>query len=237
MTTFLVEAGNSFLKSAVLSGAELSPSIRFQAEQIAAMPVPADCQRMLFASVGNEAIAEALFSFAMSQGIECLEIKSEAKAFGVTSAYAEPQRLGVDRWLAMLAAFNEAKGACLVLDIGTAATADLIDNNGQHLGGWIAPGFQMMTDAVLSRTAKVIGLEPTEGELVFGASTGTGLYAGCRAMVTGFVTSAIATAKAQIGQDIPLFFTGGGIRHLPNSMGSLGRYRPDLVLEGLALYS
>ncbi|WP_115717124.1 type III pantothenate kinase [Gallaecimonas mangrovi] len=236
MTTLLVEVGNTYLKSALLENGKLTALGRFSHYELMKMPVPAGCSGLLFASVGHDPLAGQLLRFAEEHSLWCRQIKSETQAFGVTNSYSDPLKLGVDRWLAMLAAYQHLHRSCLILDIGTAATADLIDDKGRHLGGWIAPGFKMMTDAVLSHTAKVIGLEATEGELTFAPDTGAGLYSGCRAMVSGFVNEAVARVKAVAGSDTPVLMTGGGLRYLPESQLTLGEVRPELVLEGLALY-
>ena len=62
---------------------------------------------------------------------------------GVRNGYEDFERLGLDRWLAMLGGFRLARGACLVLDFGTAATADFIAADGDHLGGFICPGMPL----------------------------------------------------------------------------------------------
>ena len=59
---------------------------------------------------------------------------------GVRNGYEEFERLGLDRWLAMLGGFHLASGACLVLDFGTAVTADFIAADGEHLGWFHLPG-------------------------------------------------------------------------------------------------
>ncbi|EKE67200.1 type III pantothenate kinase [Gallaecimonas xiamenensis] len=238
MTALLVEVGNSYLKAALGTQDGIRPLGRFAHEELDMLTalLPRNLEQLLFASVSQEGVAEALHRFAERQGLRCQRVISEAEAFGLRSAYGEPWRLGVDRWLAMLAGFHSTKGACLVLDIGTAATADLVAANGQHLGGWIAPGFRMMTQAVLSGTAKVADLASGEGELVFGPNTGLGLHHGCQAMVSGFVKEAVLLAEQQLGQRPAVLLTGGGLRHLPPSLLAQGEVRTDLVLEGLALY-
>ena len=64
--------------------------------------------------------------------------------FGVRCAYADPARLGVDRWVAVLAAYHAAHGAACVLDAGTAVTFDAVAADGRHLGGLIFPGARQM---------------------------------------------------------------------------------------------
>ena len=75
---------------------------------------------------------------------------------GVRNGYEEFERLGLDRWLAMLGGFHLAAGACLVLDFGTAVTADFIAADGQHLGGFICPGMPLMRNQLRTHTRKIL---------------------------------------------------------------------------------
>lgn len=74
---------------------------------------------------------------------------------GVRNGYEEFERLGLDRWLAMLGGFHLASGACLVLDFGTAVTADFIASDGEHLGGFICPGMPLMRNQLRTHTRKI----------------------------------------------------------------------------------
>jgi type III pantothenate kinase len=78
--------------------------------------------------------------------------RSTFTAANVSSAYDVPERLGVDRWLAMLAAYNSLSEAVVVIDLGSAMTADGISKAGHHVGGYIAPGLRMMAQSLLART-------------------------------------------------------------------------------------
>ncbi|TYL49516.1 type III pantothenate kinase [Marinomonas sp. IMCC 4694] len=84
-----------------------------------------------------------------------LTLYSQAKACGVFNAYREPSRLGVDRWLGVVAAHHLIKDKVVVVDAGTAIKVDVVDYSGVHLGGYIAPGLAMMEEALLSKTAKI----------------------------------------------------------------------------------
>ena len=66
---------------------------------------------------------------------------AEAQTLDVRSAYPEPERLGDDRWLALMGAHEICAGDCIVIDAGSAITLDLLAADGQHLGGAILPGF------------------------------------------------------------------------------------------------
>jgi type III pantothenate kinase len=74
---------------------------------------------------------------------------------GVRNGYEEFERLGLDRWLALLGGFHLAAGACLVLDFGTAVTADFVAGDGEHLGGFICPGMPLMRNQLRTHTRKI----------------------------------------------------------------------------------
>lgn len=78
--------------------------------------------------------------------------RSQAEWHGLQNAYREPERLGVDRWLAMIAVWRAHQGGACIANAGTALTVDVISDDGQHLGGIIAAGFRTQQRAVLGAT-------------------------------------------------------------------------------------
>ncbi|HEX5314875.1 MAG TPA: type III pantothenate kinase, partial [Gammaproteobacteria bacterium] len=80
------------------------------------------------------------------------ELVATREACGVRNAYAEPARLGIDRWAAMIAAYRAHGGAVLLADCGTAVTVDYVAGEGRHVGGLIAPGIGLMRKALASGT-------------------------------------------------------------------------------------
>ncbi len=240
MTALLAEVGNTYLKAALSGPRGWQYLGRFDlgelAEQLGGR-VPADCQKLVFASVAQDVATHELESFALEQGLAYQRVVTEPRAFGVTNAYQDCRRLGVDRWLAMVAAHNHYQQPCLVVDIGTAVTLDLVAADGAHLGGWIAPGFQLMSQSVLTRTAQVRSLDDMGGELAFGDDTGLCLAQGCRAMLHGIIDQGLQQARATLGAEVQLVLTGGGSRHLANELPWPLDNRAELVLEGLAIYA
>ena len=81
--------------------------------------------------------------------------RSSAAACGVSNSYAEPERMGVDRWLAMIAAYQRIAGPVCVIDAGSALTIDFVATDGRHRGGYILPGMAMMERSLLGETARV----------------------------------------------------------------------------------
>ncbi|WP_406665730.1 type III pantothenate kinase [Gallaecimonas sp. GXIMD1310] len=232
MKTLLIEAGNTRVKGAWLDNGEVIDLGTLQLPELLDGLPPG---RALLASVAGSAKNEALQSTLHRFGWQVQPVVSEKQRFGVSSSYQFPEKLGVDRWLAMLAAYQQTAGACLVVDIGTAATADLLSDNGQHLGGWIAPGLALMQQSVLTHTARV-GDVAASCAIDFASDTGAALTQGCQAMLRGFIHEAEKLALQQLGKACPVLLSGGSGELLAVQQ-SAWQHRPLLVLEGLALYA
>lgn len=120
--------------------------------------------------------------------IPIMQIKSERKVCGLLNSYEEPERLGVDRWLAAIAAYTEHKNHCVVVDAGTAIKIEFVAREGIHQGGYIAPGLDLMRDSLLEGTAKIRfdEAEVSEGQMI-PCSTADAVNQGCLQMALGFV--------------------------------------------------
>ncbi|MFD1382652.1 type III pantothenate kinase [Rhodanobacter aciditrophus] len=116
------------------------------------------------------------------------DIQSSAVVCGVRNAYEEPRRLGVDRWLGVVAAHNIYGGELAVMDAGTAIKADFVNAQGQHLGGYIAPGVELMVDSLVARTAKIrFSNHELSTDSGFPTNTATAVNQGCLEMALGLV--------------------------------------------------
>ncbi len=166
-------------------------------------------------------------------------------AAGVTHAYRDVSAHGVDRWLAIVAAYRLAGAAACVIDAGTAVTIDGVDARGLHLGGLIIPGMRMMIDALLENTGDIAAqarkLAATGGTDVSGK--GSWLAKGTApAVVNGAVLAIAAAAERSIaeiarqaGAAPKVFLTGGDAEQVRKAMQTPAEEIPDLVLQGLAL--
>ena len=166
-------------------------------------------------------------------GLETEFARSQAWAAGVRNAYAEPERLGVDRWLAMLAGFAEVGGAVCVLDCGSAITADLVDADGDHRGGYIVPGLAMMRASLLAETDRVrFGAAVTGTGGAPGHNTAEAVGGGTLLAAAGF----LAAARARFARDCPgatVLLTGGDAQTIAACVDFPLQLRPQLVLDGL----
>ena len=238
----LIEVGNTYAKVARYEEQQIKLSGKYPCERLEMALTPylndPSLEQVLFASVGPVNVEHTLLQVCQQANIPCVQIKTEAQAFGVTNGYQEFQYLGVDRWLTLVAAHQIRKEPTVIIDIGTAITVDLLDEYGCHLGGWIAPGYKMMVSSVLDNTAKVFGDVWHQDEIGFATNTADGLKDGCRAALVGMLQYAIQTAQAQFKKTQPrVLLCGGGHRHVPAGALQDIEYRRELVLEGLALYA
>lgn len=153
---------------------------------------------------------------------------SESVRDGLYNRYAEPQRLGVDRWLALLAAWLETRGACVVADAGTALTVDGIDAGGRHQGGIIAAGLRTSENAVLGATRFPTRQTPLAPHAALGLDTETCVRQGAMLSVLGAIDRA-----AGVITGARRYLCGGDAQTLLPLLGPGWEYRPSLVLEGL----
>lgn len=91
-------------------------------------------------------------------GVAPVFARSAASGAGVRSGYADPAQLGVDRWLAICAAFARYRAPLCVVDAGTATTIDIVSGDGEHRGGLILPGITLMQSALLGETGDLARL-------------------------------------------------------------------------------
>ena len=189
--------------------------------------------QIAIASVSGKPILNTLTDFCKNLWPDVVPIVpiSSACAFGVTSAYQAPEKLGVDRWLALIAAHRHYVGDICVIDCGTAITVDALQSDGKHLGGLICPGLIMMKKSLASNTA----------DLSFNAQTGqTGLAAETSAAIANGVLTAVLGLINQVMQGFnnhyQLVLTGGDAEIVAQSLAMPSILDRELVLKGLSIY-
>ncbi|MXZ45169.1 MAG: type III pantothenate kinase [Gammaproteobacteria bacterium] len=157
---------------------------------------------------------------------------------GVQNGYDQVTQLGVDRWLALVAAWNRVQCDLLVFDFGTALTADYVRADGSHLGGYIVPGRNTMRTALGQCTRDVQVSDDAISSLHDqppARNTNDAVNFGLAHVHLGWVNRCIEVGTQIFRVQPTLIFTGGeltlreALQHLPS------HHFPDLVLEGLAL--
>lgn len=231
-----LDVGNSSAKWRLLCGAEIVARGRYREEDAASREALLACSETLDAiwvsSVAHAEQDEALAGLLRRQwGVEPWFARSEAETHGLRNSYLEPERMGVDRWLAMLAARARCPGRLCVVDAGSALTIDLVSAEGRHEGGYIIPGPGLMERALLLDTDRVRFSEAADYRLQPGCSTAQAVRHGIALAQVGAVRQALAEA----GSGLQLVMTGGGGAWLYEQLGRGGELVPDLVLDGLQL--
>ncbi len=149
------------------------------------------------------------------------------------NGYQDYERLGLDRWLALLGGFHLASGACLVLDFGTAITADFVAADGEHLGGFICPGMPLMRNQLRTHTRRIryddMAAERAHESLAPGRTTVEAVERGCMLMLRGFVLTQLEMAQQYWGKDFVVFLTGDA--NLVSGLFLMPRWCPTWFLS------
>src|SRR5690348_14623712 len=149
----------------------------------------------------------------------------------------EPQNVGADRALNVIAAHAKHPGDLLVIDFGTATTFDVVSATGAYTGGIIAPGINLSLDALVSAAAKLprIAIEAPASNSVIGRTTESqmiiGIYWGYVAMIEG-LTERI---KRELGKPVTVIATGGLATLFDKHTQAFDAIEPDLTIQGLSL--
>lgn len=233
LPSLLVDLGNSRAKWAWLQQGQVGPMQAGTLAELLQQPPPA---QLWLSSVAASTQLAALQQ-AWPTSI-CHVARSEVAAGGVINGYREPQRLGVDRWLALVAARQLCRAPQLVVDAGTAITLDLLDEFGQHKGGWIMPGLQLLQQALIGGTAAVRPQGRPAAE-AFGRDTAAAVSSGCQQMLLGAVRQAQADARRLLATSFPprVLLSGGDGPLLAALLAEPCLLVPDLVLRGLACWA
>ena len=158
---------------------------------------------------------------------------SRARDAGVVNAYREPQRLGVDRWLAVIEAWH-LYGAAIIVDCGSALTLDAVTPEGEHVGGYIVPGLSMLERSLVQGTGSVrVDGVCLEDSLAPGRSTSDGVRNGIMRMTVAFITDAVVALRQGLPDTAPVLLTGGDAARVARVLPITTELAPDLVLDGL----
>ncbi|SDY46473.1 type III pantothenate kinase [Nitrosomonas sp. Nm58] len=160
-------------------------------------------------------------------------ISATAYQCGVRNYYSNPAQLGSDRWAALIATWRMRRQGCLVINVGTAMTVDTLSDRGEFLGGIILPGFDLMKQALVNKTAL---LTLTEGHFQdFPKMTSDAIHSGVIHALIGAIDHMYTLLSANQGRNTPdcIISGGGATLLLPHIKIPLPIFVDNLVLEGL----
>jgi type III pantothenate kinase len=246
MAVLLVDIGNSRIKWARYGGGRLGrPSAAVHSGWRAAdyrrriFGAARHPERVLISSVAGPRVNSALAAAARRTGVRAQFVRVLRRSGGVTVGYAEPWRLGVDRFVAAVGAHHLFRGvAVCVVGVGTAMTIDLVSADGRHRGGVIIPAPALMVDALLTRTHGIRRRARgggAGGAGLFGRSTRAAIELGSRYAAAALVDRAVEEARLLSGRRPLVVLTGGEAPLVRPLVQSPCVGVPDLVLRGLAV--
>jgi type III pantothenate kinase len=249
VSALLIDIGNSRIKWALLEDEKLGKSQAadysgWRARDFARRVIGSklDIDRILVSNVAGDDVGDSLAAGARLAGAPKPErVATQKRACGVTIAYGDPWRLGVDRLLAMIAGHRRFpdRPVCAVA-VGTAMTIDLVGADGKHWGGAIIPAPTLMVASLFDSTngirKRAEGGGSGRGPALFGRSTRAAVEQGARYAAAAAVDRAVSEARAVVGTTPELVMTGGGARGLRPLIHTASLLVPDLVLEGLAAW-
>jgi type III pantothenate kinase len=154
---------------------------------------------------------------------------------GLEICVDNPSEVGADRIANSVAAYTKHGGPCVVVDLGTAITFDVVSKSGRFLGGLIAPGIGIAVEALFAKTAKLPLVDFREPEKLIGTNTvaniQSGLYYGAIGMIDGILDRLVA----ELGPATKTIATGGQAHLIIRGSRYLKSVDEDLTLEGLRL--
>ena len=244
--TWLFDLGNSRAKAARLERGEPVDVLAFDWDRpdfVAAMrdalarwPQPA---RVWIASVVSAERAEKMRAVLDSIEARRIEwLRTPRSAGGLTNSYAKPERLGIDRFLAMLAAHTHAPGGCVVAGCGTALTLDAVSADGLHAEGMIALSPERTLQALQAATA-IGDRNPDAFATDVRDDTAIALQAGCWASAGALVEWFVARSRKSWDTQ-HVWLHGGWARRLAEWLAQDGcrvEVLDDAVLRGLAAWA
>lgn len=228
----LIDAGNSTLKWAVVDAGEWRAQGRSDYADWSGLKgeltAGTDCY---IASVTGPAREQRLAALLDEAGIAPTWLRAEADFADLKNTYLNPQQLGVDRWMGLIAARQRTREPVLVVSVGTAMTVDALSADGVFLGGMIVPGVALMRQALQQGTAQIA---ESAGEWqAFPRNTADAVESGIVAALCGAIERQHARLAEAAGVTPRCVLTGGDAEMLLPHVDRPAERVPALVLEGV----
>jgi type III pantothenate kinase len=170
---------------------------------------------------GDSALTNLRSLFPEWQDLDWKQLTGNSSYEGMRTLYQDPNKLGADRWAALIGARVLSNTNSLVVNAGTATTIDLLGGNGVHYGGWILPGLDLMQESLQKNTAQLplaIRSSAAKIEAGFGKTTDQAITGGCDAAQIGAILRAVFLAKAMNHPVDRIWLGGGNAKILANEI-------------------
>lgn len=237
----LIDIGNSRTKFCIVNNGSRGPIKSFTNELLSSDYLNEffnKVDKLIVASVSCNELTDKIELWCDVHSKSYLKVASEKRRNDVVSAYHQPNQLGVDRWLTLIAAntLYPSKNI-LIIDAGTATTIDVLADNGEHQGGWILAGINMLFSSVIDNTSQVKVNEVSDACLSFGASSSENVNNATWAATIGAINLAVSQSEQQGVIIDEILLTGGNGSALARLLLQPCTLIEDLVFVGLQVYS
>ena len=168
-------------------------------------------------------------------GVETLVFESYLKT-GVEFDVAKPEAVGADRIANAFAAKKLYSTPCVVVDLGSATTFDILSKDGKFFGGIIMPGINMQLVTLYEKTSKLPKIEPEKSPFAIGTDTKTCILSGVIRGQACAIEGLISQCEKEIGEKVAVVATGGLSSLVSEYMTrKFDDINPNLTLEGFKL--
>lgn len=154
---------------------------------------------------------------------------------GIAIRYDDPREVGADRIVNAVAAKERYGAPVVVVDFGTSTNFDVVSNEGEYVGGVIAPGIEISMDALFARAARLVKVDYAAPPAVIGKTTVGGLQSGLVYGFAGQVDGIVARIRGELDAQAPAIATGGLADLVSPHSQTIERVDPFLTLDGLRL--
>lgn len=154
---------------------------------------------------------------------------------GLAIKYENPREVGADRVVNAVAAYHKYGGPLIIVDFGTATTFCVVNEKGEYLGGAIAPGIRISTEALVSRAAKLPRVELVKPRNIIGRNTVSSMQSGVIYGFVGQVEGIINRMKPEIEGQPRVIATGGLASTIAQETNVIDEVDEYLTLDGLRI--
>lgn len=236
----LIDIGNTNVKWAYADQAHIGELHRKPCGGIAGEAFAQTCwgaddppQRVFLSNVAGPDLEGVLVGWMRTHwGLSIDVARPTRQAVGVTNGYTDPSQLGIDRWLTLLAVHQKIPVAACIVDCGTAITLDVLTRTGEHLGGMILPGLDLMREGLLSRT-QIPRVEDVDVECLLAKDTAMAVASAAAHSAAALVDRTMEQMRHKKIGPMKLICTGSDAEKLASLIQHPVQIERDLVVQGL----
>jgi type III pantothenate kinase len=191
---------------------------------------------VLVSNVIEKEIFELVNSWTKKQWqLECWQPKVSAHYKKLKNCYSDINQMGIDRWLAMVAAWELYSSAVCLVSCGTALTIDFIDEEGQHLGGYILPGIELMQKALVSNTVQISIDVRNNPSIEYGNDTQSSVNNGSFLAAASTINNVVDKFTKELNCELNCIISGGMAESIKPFLNNPFEHEPNLIFMGLSI--